>query len=109
MKKLTLIFSLLISLNSLAQMSWLDSSNNSSSDKKEIFKKYADLSLSNSDASIIQSLNFISPNQTKITPNMLWVSYNFNRGGSIGIPPNEGRVSNALLLEGYRTTSYSTV
>ena len=100
MKKLTLIFSLLISLNSLAQMSWLDSSNNSSSDKlKTIIKKYPDLNLKIGDAKIISKLEFISPNSEKIIPNSLWVSYDLISRYS---PKN---MREAMMLEGYRVTT----
>ena len=100
MKKLTLIFSLLISLNSLAQMSWLDSSNNSSSDKlKTIIKKYPDLNLKIGDAKIISKLEFISPNSEKIIPNSLWVSYDL-------ISRNSYKdMREAMMLEGYRVTT----
>ena len=103
MKKLTLIFSLLISLNSLAQMSWLDSSNNSSSEKlKTIIKKYPDLNLKIGDAKIISKLQFISPGDKRIQSNLLWVSHNRYRVGYYG------GMQEALIMEGFRVTNFQT-
>tara|TARA_B100001173_G_C15854083_1_gene490049 strand:+ start:173 stop:634 length:462 start_codon:yes stop_codon:yes gene_type:complete len=85
-------------------MSWLDSSENSSNDKfKAIIKKYPDLNLSMSDAKVISKLQFISPDNKRIQPNLLWVSYDLK------VMSNRGGMQDALMMEGFRVTSTQTV